>query len=335
MATVKNTYVLGIETSCDDTGLAIISNGEVVAFQKSSQGVHQNTNGVVPQIAAQEHLKEIDFLFEACLNDAKITMQKISAIGVTSGPGLIGSLAVGASWALGLSQNLNLPIYGINHLEGHVFTLFFSENKPTKFPILVLLASGGHTMLLDWDYPREFNQIFNTRDDSAGEALDKVATMLNLGFPGGPEIERHAKQAKGDHSYNFTVPMRNKTGFSFSGLKTEARKKINLDDKLNLADFCASFQKVAFDHLLDQSEKQLALKQYHGLAIVGGVSANQNLRNRFQSLAREHSLSFLAPPLRLSTDNGVMPAVVAEKMFNNEIQESPLKGIFSRFNFKQ
>lgn len=335
MATVKNTYILGIETSCDDTGLAIVSNGEIVAFEKSSQDIHRDTNGVVPQIAAQEHLREIDSLFQACLSDAKIEMQELSAIGVTAGPGLIGSLAVGASWALGLSQNLHLPIYGINHLEGHVFTLFFNENKPKKFPILVLLASGGHTMLLDWNYPNVFNQIFNTRDDSAGEALDKVATMLNLGFPGGPEIEKYAKQAQGDHSYSFTVPMRNKVGFSFSGLKTEARKKIKQDDELNLADFCASFQRVAFDHLLDQSKKQLALKQYYGLAIVGGVSANQNLRNRFQSLAQKNSLPFLAPPLRLSTDNGAMPAIVAEKMFNNEIEQSPLTEIFSKSNFRQ
>tara|TARA_A100001037_G_scaffold42803_1_gene33794 strand:- start:137 stop:1144 length:1008 start_codon:yes stop_codon:yes gene_type:complete len=335
VATVKNTYILGIETSCDDTGLAIVSNGEIIAFEKSSQGIHQNTNGVVPQIAAQEHLREINSLFQSCLDGAGIEIEEISAIGVTSGPGLIGSLAVGASWALGLSQNLNLPIYGINHLEGHVFTLFFSDEKPKKFPILVLLASGGHTMLLDWSYPEAFKRIFNTRDDSAGEALDKVATMLNLGFPGGPEIERHAEQARDELSYRFTVPMRNKTGFSFSGLKTEARKKIREHDELNLADFCASFQKAAFDHLLDQSEKQLSLKQYHGIAIVGGVSANQKLRKQFQSLAQDHSLCFFAPPLKLSTDNGAMPAIVAEKMLNGEIETSFLTGVYSRFKSKK
>ena len=260
-----------------------------------------------------------------------ITSESISSIGVTCGPGLIGALAVGASWAAGLGESLRIPVYGVNHLEGHVFTLFLSEEKPKSFPILVLLASGGHTMLLNWSYPDAFRCIFNTRDDSAGEAFDKVARILGLGFPGGPDIEIHAEKSKNQQRYRFTVPMRNRSGFSFSGLKTEARKKIEESKNLNVNDFCASFQNTAFKHLLDQTSKELNSGNYKGLGLVGGVSANKRLRSEFEHLAKKHSLQFVVPPLKLSTDNGVMPAIVAEKMSQGEIKAKKLSKIFSRF----
>ena len=333
MGIVEPRYVLGVETSCDDTGLALMRDGQIISFQKRSQLIHSNTKGVIPQIAAKEHFEQIDRLFRDCLKEGGIKSEKINSIGVTCGPGLIGALAVGASWAAGLAESLKVPVYGINHLEGHIFTLFLSEKEPQFFPILVLLASGGHTMLLDWSYPNAFKCIFNTRDDSAGEALDKVARMLGLGFPGGPDIELHAENSQDKKKYKFTVPMRNKRGFSFSGLKTEARKKIEQEDDLEVDDFCASFQNTVFSHLLEQTTKELNTGNYKGLGLVGGVSANKSLRSKFKDIADEHSIQFVVPPLRLSTDNGAMPAIVAEKMNRHEINPNKLSKIFSRFKF--
>jgi len=327
----KAKCILGVETSCDDTGLALFQNGQIIAFQKRSQVIHSSTKGVIPQIAAKEHFEQINHLFENCLKEGMIASENIRSIGVTCGPGLIGALAVGASWAAGLGESLRIPVYGVNHLEGHVFTLFLSEEKPKSFPILVLLASGGHTMLLNWSYPDVFKCIFNTRDDSAGEAFDKIARILGLGFPGGPDIELHAERSKNKKRYKFTVPMRNRSGFSFSGLKTEARKKIKESKNINVDDFCASFQDTAFKHLLEQTSKELRLGDYKGLGLVGGVSANKRLRSEFEYLAEKHSLQFVVPPLKLSTDNGVMPAIVAEKMSRGEIEAKELSRIFSRF----
>ena len=330
MLGVKKTYTLGIETSCDDTALALLCDGEIVSFQKKSQIIHSKTKGIVPQVAAKEHLEQIDFLFQNCLQEAGVSLKKINSIGVTSGPGLIGALAVGASWAAGLAESLKIPVYGINHLEGHIFTLFFSKKKPS-FPSLVLLASGGHTMLLNWNYPKQFERLFNTRDDSAGEAFDKVAKMLNLGFPGGPEIEQRASIAQNPRIYQFTIPMRGRVGFSFSGLKTEARKRIQEEKDLNLSDFCAGFQHTVFQHLIQQTEKKLKQKKYKSLGLVGGVSANKKLRRNFEHLAEKHSVDFVVPPLKLSTDNGVMPAIVAERMYSGEIAPSRLTKVFPRF----
>lgn len=298
--------VLGVESSCDDTGLGLARGGRLLAHAVAGQPAHEETRGVVPQVAAACHLEALDGLLDRLLAEARVTPGDLAAVGVTCGPGLIGSLAVGASWALGLATGLGVPVVGVNHLEAHVNALLVCS-PPPRFPVLVLLASGGHTSLLAWDGDSAPTTLCATRDDAAGEALDKVARALGLGFPGGARLEALARDGD-DRAVPFPLPMRGRVGFSFSGLKTAGRRAAAAAPP---ADLAASFQRAVCAHLLEQTERAAAADDWGGLAVVGGVAANETLRRGLEEVGGRQGVPVLLPPPELATDNGGMVALAA------------------------
>ncbi|MCH7493887.1 tRNA (adenosine(37)-N6)-threonylcarbamoyltransferase complex transferase subunit TsaD [bacterium] len=300
--------VLGVETSCDDTGLGLVMAGRLLCHKVRGQPAHEATLGVVPQVAAACHLEALDSLLAELLEEAKVALGDLAGVGVTTGPGLIGCLAVGSSWALGLATGLGVPTVGVNHLEAHVNALRVCS-PPPEFPLLVLLASGGHTALIAWDGEGPPRTLCTTRDDAAGEALDKVARVLGLGFPGGAKLERLAA-AGDDMAVPFPLPMRGRSGFSFSGLKTAGRRAAATAAP---ADLAASFQRAVCRHLLAQTEREAAARRWAGLGVVGGVAANGVLRRGLMALGKRHGLPVHLPPADLATDNGGMVALAAER----------------------
>lgn len=300
--------VLGVETSCDDTGLGLARGRSLLRHLVVGQPQHAATEGVVPQVAAAAHLEALDPLFDRLLAEEGVTRSDVEAIGVTAGPGLAGCLAVGASWALGLGAALDVPVVAVHHLEAHLHSLWAAEPQPEDFPVLALLASGGHTALLGWDGKSRPSELARTRDDAAGEALDKVARLLDLGFPGGAALE--ALAAEGDSkAVRFPVPLRDAAGFSFSGLKTAARRRHEAGG-VEARDLAASFQAAVVAHLMDQARKALA-GPWAGFALVGGVAANGPLRVAAAGVAAEAGVPLHLPPLALATDNGGMVALAA------------------------
>jgi N6-L-threonylcarbamoyladenine synthase len=311
--------VLGIETSCDETAAAIVRNGrEIVSSVIASQiATHTRFGGVVPELASREHLDKIVPIVEEAFTRAATTKNEIDGIAVTIGPGLIGSLLVGVSYAKAMAFALDKPLVGVNHIEGHIYSVCF-ENPPVEHPALALIVSGGHTNLFFVPEPGKYKVVSRTRDDAAGEAFDKVAKMLGLGYPGGPEIEKHA--GKGDPA-RFDLPrsMLGSEDFSFSGLKTAVRyllPKLGVipserpNDQL-LADLCASFQQAIVDVLV---RKTIAAAKKHDVDLVtvsGGVSCNEELRRQLrEGCAREGFGCKSAEPW-LCTDNAAMIAFVA------------------------
>ena len=297
--------VLGIETSCDDTGVGIVADGRILANEVASQTLlHAQYGGVVPELASREHAAVLDRLVEQALAAAGLRVGDIDLVAATRGPGLIGPLLVGLTYAKGLAWGLQKPFLGIHHLEGHVHgALAGSEVEP---PFLVLIASGGHTHLYDVPAWGEYRLLGATRDDAAGEAFDKVARTLGLGYPGGPEIEQLAERGD-DRAVPFTVPMRGREGydFSFSGLKTAAVRFAGQD--YDPADIAASFQRVVVESLvgtLERAARDLGRSQ---VVVAGGVAANKALRAALE----QSGLRVYLPPLGLTSDNGAMIALAA------------------------
>jgi N6-L-threonylcarbamoyladenine synthase len=310
--------VLGIETSCDETAVAVVEApagdkpvGRILAnVIYSQQTEHRRFGGVVPEIAARSHLERIDGLVEDALAEAKLDLDDLDAIAATGGPGLIGGVMVGVMAAKGLAFARNKPFLAINHLEGHALTVRLTEQ--VDFPYLLLLVSGGHCQLLTVRGPGDFTRLGTTIDDAVGECFDKTAKLLGLGFPGGPAVERLAKD--GD-AQRFTLPrpMWRKPGcdFSFSGLKTAVRQaveKLDPDDQRARADLCASFQRTVGDVLADRCANALRAAPSPTLVVAGGVAANLYLRGRLEDVARQHGARLVAPPVKLCTDNGAMIA---------------------------
>ncbi|NPA92970.1 MAG: tRNA (adenosine(37)-N6)-threonylcarbamoyltransferase complex transferase subunit TsaD [Chloroflexi bacterium] len=297
--------VLGIETSCDDTGVGIVADGEVVANKVISQTLlHARYGGVVPELASREHAAALDRATEEALIEAGITVADIDLVAATRGPGLVGPLLVGLTYAKGLAWGTDKPFMGIHHLEGHIHgALAGSEVEP---PFLVLIASGGHTHLYDVPAWGEYRLLGATRDDAAGEAFDKVARTLGLGYPGGPEIEKLALQ--GDElAVPFTVPMKGREGydFSFSGLKTAAIRFV--EKGYDPQDIAASFQRVVVASLISAIERAARDLGRKTVVVAGGVSANQVLRRALSQL----DLQVFLPSLELASDNGAMIALAA------------------------
>ena len=316
--------VLGIESSCDETAAAIVNdNREILSESLLSQEEHKNYGGVVPEIAARSHLDHIDDIIENTIKKANISIDDIDAVAVAAGPGLIGGVVVGVMAAKALALALNKPFIAVNHLEGHALVPRLTND--VKYPYLLLLVSGGHCQILVVKGVGQFERLGTTIDDAAGEAFDKVAKMLRLGYPGGPAIEKTA--AMGDENrFSLPHPLRNSGTFdmSFSGLKTAVRKIIETyspDGKIDnvilsqkdTADICASFQKTAAECLI---EKLSAAADYfkskypdgEDVVVAGGVAANTYLRGKLVKMAEDKGLRFAAPPIRLCTDNGVMIA---------------------------
>jgi len=310
--------VLGIETSCDETAVAIVEApagtapvGRILAnVVYSQQTEHRRFGGVVPEIAARAHLERIDGLIDDALAEAKLGLDDLDAIAATGGPGLIGGVMVGVMAAKGLAFARNKPFLAVNHLEGHALTVRLTE--PVDFPYLLLLVSGGHCQLLTVRGPGDFTRLGTTIDDAVGECFDKTAKLLGLGFPGGPAVEKLAQD--GDmQRFALPRPMWRKPGcdFSFSGLKTAVRQtieKLDPDDQRARADLCASFQRTVGDVLADRCANALKAAPSPTLVVAGGVAANLYLRSRLEDVARQHGARLVAPPVRLCTDNGAMIA---------------------------
>jgi len=317
--------VLGIETSCDETAAAVVdAQGNVLAHAVLSQiAEHAVFGGIVPEVAARSHLAHLDRLIAKALSDAGVDFADLSAVGATAGPGLIGGVLVGVMSAKAIAAVHKLPFIAVNHLEGHALTARLSHK--VAFPFLLLLVSGGHCQLLAVEGVGRYRRLGTTVDDAAGEAFDKVAKMIGLGYPGGPAIERAARD--GDAArFAFSRPMKGRPGcdFSFSGLKTAVRTAVeamppgSLSEK-DVNDLAASFQGALVESIGDRVRRALEAfaESYEGrtLVVAGGVAANTALRAELETRARKAGFTFVAPPLALCTDNAVMIAWAALERF--------------------
>lgn len=317
--------VLGIETSCDETAAAVVdADGNVLAHAVLSQmDVHAAFGGIVPEVAARAHLAHLDRLIAMAMTDAGVGFHDLAAVGATAGPGLIGGVLVGVMSAKAIAAVHKIPFVAVNHLEGHALTARLSDK--VAFPFLLLLVSGGHCQLLAVEGVGRYRRLGTTLDDAAGEAFDKVAKMLGLGYPGGPVIERAA--ARGDRGrFAFARPMKGRPGcdFSFSGLKTAVRAAVEALPPGSLSerdtnDLAASFQAAAVESIADRVGRALEIfsGSYEGRALVvaGGVAANTALRAELASRARKAGFTFVAPPVSLCTDNAIMIAWAALERF--------------------
>ena len=309
-------WVLGIDTSCDDTGVGLVRDGKVVVNLVASQvRLHEAFGGVVPELASREHLKALHLLVERALAEAGLRPKDLDLVAATRGPGLIGALLVGYTFAKGMAFALDRPFYAVHHLEGHIAAAW-PEGLPP--PFLALVASGGHTHLYEVLDLGRYRLLGATRDDAAGEAFDKVARLLGLGFPGGPEVERLAEEA--EEAIPFPVPLRGQEGydFSFSGLKTKA---LHLVEKgLPKAALAKGFQEAAIAHLAEVVLKAAKDTGHRVLLVAGGVAANRALQERF----KEAGLEVHFPPRGLSQDNGAMIALAAWRRHQRGFPPSPL-----------
>jgi len=309
--------VLGIESSCDETAAAVISRGNLLSSVVASQiKDHCKYGGVVPEIASRKHIEAINFVVQEALEDAGVTIKEIEGIAVTRGPGLIGSLLIGLSTAKALAFALNIPLAGVNHLEGHIAASFLSESTP-EFPFIALIVSGGHTNVYLVKNYHEFKLLGQTRDDAAGEAFDKAAKLLNLGYPGGVVIDKLAKQ--GDpQAVAFPRPMKDSPDFSFSGLKTSLLtmlKKRGRDfEEGQLPDVTASYQEAIVDVLIEKTIQAARDNGINRIVVCGGVAANGRLREKFATAALAANLELFVPPTVLCTDNAAMIAAIGEIM---------------------
>ena len=305
--------ILGIETSCDETGVAICSDFKILSSYTKTQSIHQKYGGVVPEIASREHEKYLPNITNKVLNDANMRFKDIEAIAVTNGPGLMGSLLSGISFAKGLAQALDIPIIPINHLEAHLNSVFIDHSE-LEAPFINLLVSGGHTQL--WLVKSMFNYelLGETLDDACGEAFDKGAKKMNLNYPGGPEIENLAKNGNKD-LINFPRPMINDNSFnfSFSGLKTSLINCVN-EDNYNFQDIAASYQEAIVDTLINKFIRAMDKFSVDSGIICGGVAANKRLRKKLSELNKK----IIYPSMKYCTDNADMIAFLAEHKINNK-----------------
>jgi N6-L-threonylcarbamoyladenine synthase len=320
--------ILAIETSCDETGVAVVDDGRrIVSNIVASQLAHQDTGGIVPEVAAREHLRVLDGITQQALNEAGVELRAVDAVAATVGPGLVGCLLVGANYGRGLALAAGLPFIGVNHLEGHVYAnwLYEADDPPPEptIPAVVLIVSGAHSDLVLMEGHRRFRPLGRTIDDAAGEAFDKVARLLGLGFPGGPAVERVAKD--GDPSA-FPLPRAALAGydFSFSGLKTAALRLVRaLEAKgeVPVADVAASFQKAITEILAEKTARAAAEHGVETVLLGGGVAANLALRAEIQKRIG-HPLR--VPPPRLCTDNGAMIGAAAFFVLRDRGTEVPV-----------
>jgi N6-L-threonylcarbamoyladenine synthase len=326
--------VLGIESSCDETAAAIVKDGKIFSNIIASQiAVHSPYGGVVPEIASRKHIEAINPVIKQALNDANLTLQEIEGIAVTRGPGLIGSLLIGLSTAKALAFALNIPLVGVNHLEGHIAAAFLAEKVPV-IPFLALVVSGGHTSTYLAKHYHDFQLIGQTRDDAAGEAFDKAAKLLNLGYPGGVVIDKMSKGAD-PHAVAFPRAMKDSSDFSFSGLKTSLLtilKKRGRDfSEKELPDVVASYQEAIVDVLVEKTIKAAKDNGVNRIVICGGVAANSRLRERFLADTSAQNMELFIPPVILCTDNAAMIAAIGEIMLKNGRRDSMALNAVSRW----
>lgn len=317
----KPLTILGIESSCDETSVAITRNGKLLSNVVSTQiAVHQKYGGVMPEIASRLHTENITIVLKEALEKAKITLDEVDAFAVTRGPGLIGALHVGLQAAKTLALIYQKPLIPVHHLAAHIYANEFE--KPLKFPLLALVVSGGNTELVYMKSHLDFNIIGQTKDDAIGECYDKVARYLGLGYPGGIPIDRHAQV--GYHAFKLPSPaLPDSYDLSYAGLKTHTinfvHNYVQKVGSINLPDLCCSFQETAVDGLIKQTKKILEKYDVKQLVLAGGVSANSYLRQEIRKLADKNGLDYIVPPLWVTTDQAAMVAKFAEHLYPLQI----------------
>ncbi len=329
--------VLGIESSCDETAAAVVESGEILSNVIASQvKFHSEYGGVVPEIASRKHIEAIVPVIKQALSDAGLETKDIEGVAVTRGPGLVGSLLIGLSTAKALAYALDIPLVGVNHLEGHIAAIFLEERAPV-FPFVALIVSGGHTNIYRVKSYHDFYLIGQTRDDAAGEAFDKAAKLLNLGYPGGVVIDKMAKNGN-PRAVAFPRAMKDSTDFSFSGLKTslltmlkKRGRDFNADE---LPDIVASYQEAIVDVLVDKTIRAVQENNLNQVVVCGGVAANSRLRQKFAETASEKRIELFIPPVILCTDNAAMIAAIGEIMLKNGKRDSLDLNAISRWPLK-
>lgn len=308
---MKDIYILGIESSCDETSFSIVKNGtdEIATVISSQIDIHKKYGGVVPEIASRAHIKNITFVLEECLEKANMKMEDIDAIAVTYGPGLIGSLLVGVECAKTLAYLYNKPLVPVHHISGHIY----ANNliKRLEFPLIALVISGGHTELIYMQKDYDFQKLGGTLDDAVGECYDKVGRVINVEYPGGPVIDRLA--TVGSHTYDLPIPLNDDSyNFSFSGLKSAvinlAHNEAQRGHELNKEDLAKSFQDVVVETLTKKTMKAIKKYQVKNFILAGGVAANKGIRSKFQELCEENKINYTFPSIKYSTDNAAMIA---------------------------
>lgn len=319
-------YILGIESSCDDTAAAIIHNGKILSNVVATQKIHEEYGGVVPELASRAHQQNIVPVIDLAIKKAGIGKKDLSAIAFTRGPGLMGSLLVGSSFAKSLSLGLGIPLIEVNHMQAHILAHFIKAEGQSKpnFPFLALTISGGHTQMVQVHDYFDMKIIGQTIDDAVGEAFDKSAKILGLPYPGGPLLDKYAQKGN-PNAYSFTKPKVGALDFSFSGLKTavlyfiqnEVKKNPHFIEE-NLADICASIQFTIVDYLMDKIKNAVKATGITEIAIGGGVSANSGIRNALQQAQEDYGWKTYIPRFEFCTDNAAMIAIVGELKFKNK-----------------
>lgn len=308
----KNTMILGIETSCDETAAAVVENGttirsNIVASQIKS---HKRFGGVVPEIASRHHVEQITLVCEAALEEAKVTWNEIDAVAVTQGPGLVGALLVGISAAKALAFSKGIPLVAVNHIAGHIYANRLVADM--HFPLVALIVSGGHTELVYMPEHGVYYLIGETRDDAAGEAFDKVARVLGLPYPGGPEIDRLSREAENPIEFPRAWLEEGSYDFSFSGLKSAVLNYVHNAEQrgeaINKANVAAGFQESVIEVLVEKTLRAVGEYGAKQLLVAGGVAANLGLREKMTAAAQKHAVELVIPPLKLCTDNAAMIA---------------------------
>ncbi|MBQ0057182.1 MAG: tRNA (adenosine(37)-N6)-threonylcarbamoyltransferase complex transferase subunit TsaD [Bacteroidales bacterium] len=329
-----STIILGIESSCDDTSAAVLQDGVLLSNVIASQAVHEAYGGVVPELASRAHQQNIVPVVSEAIRRAGIKPEDLTAIAFTRGPGLMGSLLVGLSFAKGLASALNIPMIDVNHLQGHVMAHFVREGERKEdgtlsvtpkdvpsYPFLCLLVSGGNSQIIKVKAYNDMEVIGQTIDDAAGEAFDKCAKVMGLGYPGGPVIDRLAKEGDAKR-FQFAKPHIEGLNYSFSGLKTsflytlrDAVKENPDFVQQNMPDLCASLQRTIVEILMDKMKKAVKLTGIKEVAVAGGVSANSGVRNAFTEASAKWGWKVFLPPLKFTTDNAAMIAIVGQHKY--------------------
>ena len=319
---MKDVYILAVESSCDETSISIVKNGveEIATVTNTQIDIHKEYGGVVPEIASRCHVKNITILIEECLEQASMTMDSITAIAVTYGPGLVGSLLVGIEAAKTLAYVNNKPLIPVNHMSGHIYAN--NIGKEMTFPLIALVVSGGHTELIYMEDHYKYKKLGATLDDAVGECYDKVARIVNVPYPGGPTIDKWASE--GSHTYDLPLPLNDNTyNFSFSGLKSAVINLVHNEtqrgNEIRKKDLACSFQEVVIDVLVKKTFK--ALKEYNvsNLILAGGVAANKGLREKLTLECEKESVNLTIPLMKYCTDNATMIAASGYYAYiNNE-----------------
>lgn len=323
---IKSVFILAIESSCDDTAAAVLQNDKVLSNVVANQVIHQQYGGVIPELASRAHQQNIVPVIDAALKKAGVKKEQLNAIAFTQGPGLMGSLLVGSSFAKSLAMSLQIPLIAVNHMHAHILAHYIDEegyDKPT-FPFLALTISGGHTQIVKVNAFFDLEIIGETTDDAVGEAFDKSAKILGLPYPGGPLIDKYA-QLGNPKAFSFTKPKIPNLDFSFSGLKTQIlyfiQKKVAenpsfIDENLN--DICASIQNIIIDILMDKLKSAVVATGINSIAIGGGVSANSGIRKTLKEAEAKYGWKTFVPKFEYTTDNAAMIGIVGYQKYLSE-----------------